>query len=206
VKTWDDFMPAMVGKLPGCPTFVIRDELRDAAIDFLRRSRAWKVEQVSLGSTVSGTRVLWITDNPEDAGLTHLHAVWIGGEEARVLLPGESEDAAPGKLADRPGVLLGSRSSLVLSPAPRVGGQAIVATVSYEPTEVARGVSDALYRDYHLAIERRACAELMVEPGRPWSNPALGAAYMTHYESLLSEAANEAGPVRRTPLRVRPWG
>ena len=206
MKTWDDFLPNVAGILPGCPAYVIRDKLREAAIDFLNRSRVWRVEHVTLGNTISGTRVHWVTTNPEDAGLTHLHAVWIGGKEVDILLPGEADDAAPGETADDVMVELAGRASLILSPAPRVGGQAIVATVSYAPTEIALGVTDAVYRAHHEAIERRATAELMAEPGKPWSNPALAGAHMARFDQLLREAANLAGPVRRRPLTVRKWG
>ena len=208
MKTWDDFLPNMTGNLPGCPAYVIRDRLRESAMDFLARSRVWKVEHVTLGTTVSGTRIHWVENNPEDAGLTHLHAVWIGGKEVDIMLPGEAEDAAPGELADTEKVMveLAGRASLILSPAPRVGGQAIVATVSYAPTEIARGVTDAVYRAHHEAIERRAVAELMAEPGKLWTNPALAGAHMARYDDLQCEAAELAGPVRRRPLRVRSWG
>lgn len=208
MKTWDDFLPNMTGNLPGCPAYVIRDKLRESAMDFLERSRVWKVEQVTLGNTVSGTRVHWVTNNPEDAGLCHLHAVWIGGKEVGIMLPGEAEDAAPGELADPDKVMveLAGRASLLLSPAPRVGGQAIVATVSYAPTEIALGVTDAVYRAHHEAIERRAQAELMAEQGKPWTNLQLAGVHGARYETLLDEAAAAAGPVRRRPMRVRSWG
>ena len=206
MREWDDFLPAVVGHVPGCPAFVIRDKLRLAAIDLCERSRIWKAEHVALGNTVSGVRIHWVTTNPEDAGLTHLHAVWIGGKEVNILLPGGADDAAPGETADDVMVELAGRASLILSPAPAAGGQAIVATVSSAPTEIARGVTDAVYRAHHEAIERRAVAELMAEPGKLWTNPALAGAHMARYDELQREAAELSGPVRRRPLRVRSWG
>lgn len=205
LRLWEESLPRCVGKLPGCPEFLIIDALRDAAIEFMERSRIWTVEAVTLATTIAGQRDYDVTVLPEDTGLTHIHVAWVGDREVPVIRAGTTHEAHPTETDDEYGLLLLGRDSLRLSPAPSVAGEVIKATVSYMPTETSPGIENELYTRWREAIEKRAIAELQQDTGQPWSS-AQWTLHMERFDKLLNEAANEAGPVSRNPLRVRMWG
>lgn len=206
MKTWDDFLPACAPFLPGCPSFEVKDKLRLAAIEFLERSRWWRAEQVPLVTTEAGVRDYFITDLPEDAGLTHIQAAWVGQRHVGVAAPGETLLSYPSEQQDRWKVALIGQAQIRLSVAPIVGGEVLTATVAYIPTETAEGVPPTVYYRWHEAIEKRAIGELMMQAGKAWSS-AMAPTHLNRFEKLQREAAEEAGPVgrQRRPF-VQQWG
>ncbi len=210
MREWADFIPQVALYLPGCPSFTIADAVRDAAIEFCERSRAWNAERVTLGNTVAGQRDYSLTTNPVAVGLCHLSAAWIGGIEIAPLNPGDAEDSEPAATAAARDcrIKLTGRASFRLVPAPTSSGDVVIANVAYAPTDAAPGIPEFIAREWHEAIERRAIAELMLQPDKPWSSATAGI-HMARFDKLLAEASNlRGGPVRRPGmgLRVRSWG
>lgn len=214
MRAWAEFLPAVMLHLPGCPEFVAEDAIRTAAIEFCVRTRVWKLRQVTLATSIAGQAEYFITNNPTDAGLCHLHAAWVGQNEVLVGAPGDDLEFFPGETDT--GANLGSfrtgysmeltgRASVALNPAPTLAGQIIVATVSYAPTPAAYALNDAIYFRWHEAIEKKAMHDLMIQVGKPWSDPQMAVFNRERFERLKDEAANTAGPVRKQSLRVTPW-
>lgn len=210
MKTWDEYLIRMAPHVPGCPEFEVMNRVRDAAIEFCDRSRVWKVRHVTLGTSVALQADYRVTDNPVHAGLCHIHAAWIGRDEIGVVVPGEGEEDHPGQFreARQLAVELAGRALFRLLPSPQQSGLVVVATVSYCPTDTADGVPEFVDRDWGEAIEKRALCELMLQPGKPWTNTSMAEVHMARFERLLREAQEKAGPVRRPGrgLRVRQWG
>ena len=127
MKTWDAFLPRVMPDVPGCPAFTVEEAVIEAAIQFLRDSGVWiSAGVVTLATTVAGQASYAVTV-PENAGIARLRAAWVGDEELEVLLPGEELDRAPGVRAEEWRVGLASPTTIVLSPAPLLGGQQITA-------------------------------------------------------------------------------
>ena len=126
MKPWRDFLPVMMLQLPGCPEFVVEDAVRAAAIEFCDRTRVWKVEAVQLATTIAGQGLYYVTNNPTDAGLSHLHVAYAGEREIEVAGPGSSDDYFPGRADSRFRIQLAGRASIFLSPDPLEGGQALL--------------------------------------------------------------------------------
>ena len=204
MKTWAEFLPRMTLHLPGSPEFVITDALRDAAIDFFGRTRIWCERGVKLCTTKAGVADYAVTSNPVEAGLSHLHAAWLGEREIEVAHPGEDAGTSPGATDHRFRIELAGRAAVRLIPAPERGDEQVIGTVSYQPTDIAIGIASRFYYEWREAIEKRALAELMGQPNKPWSSQ-MAPVHALRYEELVQEAANLAGPVRRRPLRVRMW-
>ncbi|MGV8823032.1 hypothetical protein [Methylibium petroleiphilum] len=208
MRTWAEFLPRTVLWLPGCPEIVIKDAVRDAAMDVLKRTRAWKVRAVPLGITVVGQSDYTIVP-PTFAGLTHIHVAWIGTDELTVGLPGEIDDDHRAENNDPRECRIQAYdgTTVRLTPAPSVADQAITGTVSWVPLETALGIEDILYADSDLreAIECKAIGELMLQPQKPWSSDRAGTK-IGRSDELVDLVANRVGPVRRNPLRVKQWG
>lgn len=212
MRAWSEFIPNVMPFVPGCPEFEVENRLRNAAIEFCERSRIWRARDVTLvTTTVAGQSAYNVTGLPVHAGLCHLFVAWKGSnerDEVPVLIEGEADDIEPTAApSDTFGVMLTSRSTLRLLPAPASPGLVVRGSVAYCPTDNADGVPNALFVEWREAIEKRAIAELMLQQGKPWSSgDAMG--HMARADKLLDEASNKAGPVNRPGhgLRVRSWG
>lgn len=206
---WSEFLPGLRAHAPGCPTFECVDKLRDAAIEFLEDTRWWRDERVALTTTVAGQADYPILPAvlPEDAGITHIAAAWVGEREIEIAGPSDNLDSHPTERSSRYKLRLVDRALVRLTPLPDASGEAIVATVSWVPGRNAVGVLPSVFRRWREAIEKRAGAELKLQTGKPWSDPNGAATLMARYRDLKFDAANEAGPVgRQRNLRVRMWG
>lgn len=208
MKAWAEFLPDMTSRLPGCPEPFIEDAARDAAIYVLARTRAWKQRLVTLATTVANQADYTVTP-PALAGLHHIHVAKRGTDELTVALPGQVDGeldltAVP---TDECLIEVLTGTSIRLTPPPAVAGEAIVATVSWVPLRTATGIEDALYAQDEIfeAIWQKGVAELMMQPGKPWSS-SLSTNHRARCDQLVSDIANRVGPVRRTPLRVKQWG
>jgi hypothetical protein len=212
MRAWSEFIPNVMPFVPGCPEFEVENRLRKAAIEFCERSRIWRARGVTLvTSTVAGQTGYTVPSLPVHAGLCHIFVAWRGTDErdeVRVLEESDADDIEPTAAASRDfGIMLTSRSTLNLLPPPDSAGIVVRGSVAYCPSDDADGVPNALFVEWREAIEKRAIAELMLQPGKPWSSgDAMG--HMGRADKLLNEAANKAGPVRRAGhgLRVRSWG
>jgi hypothetical protein len=129
--------------------------------------------------------------------------VWIRDKEARELIPGESDDTYPGETGTKPGVGVASADIIYLSPVPDSSGSVIKATVAYRPSLSATGISDELWHQHREAIELRLLGMLMKDFGKPWSDPKMALFYDDQYAVKGLAVGSDAGPVRRTPLRVK---
>lgn len=205
MKTWSDFLPAVRLHLPGCPEFAIEDAIRIAAIEFFSRTRVWRGKRIVISTTITGQQDYPVINNPDDSGLNTIQAAWVGDREINVESPSDDIDYYPGQTDAGYSIGITGRAMVSLDPAPNIDGEVILATVSYALTEVAPGIADAFYSRWHEAIEKKAMHDLMIQVGKPWSNPQMAVFNLARWERLKDEAANSVGPVRRVGFRVTPW-
>lgn len=204
MKAWSEFVPLVAVKVQKCPRFTIEDIAKQMAIRFYEESRAWRVRDVTIvAATVLG-QPLYTVANPEKTELVGLPAVWIDGIEVKELRGADLDDSEPGKQASTVGVMVVGPTQVRVSPAPDAAGRVIKATVAYKPAADATGLDDLLFAKHSDVIVSKTIAELLLMPDKPWSN-AQAAAYYDGKANTdgLSASAHE-GPLRRTPLRVKP--
>lgn len=60
--------------------------------------------------------------------------------------------------------------------------------VALKPSRTAADVDDRFYDVYADAVIDGAKARLMMQSGKPWANPALGAKYQADYEAAVTNA------------------
>lgn len=205
-KLWADFIPAIVSELPDCPRFTMASAVQYVAREFYRQTRAWRVRDVTLATTVAGQPGYTVTTNPTDGILVGLPAVWIADEEVDEIAFGGEDDALPTDRDDRPAVGVSGPSSILLVPPPLSSGLLVKATAAYAPAPTATGISDQLHDEHHEAIERAAVARLKRMYGKPWSDPQGAVLADQEAARLALHAASAAGPQRRrAALRVKAW-
>jgi hypothetical protein len=204
LQSWSLMVNDIRPHVPGCPQPEIEDRARQAAREFCRRSYCWRSPGVTLLTTVTD-QVLYSYAVPDQAELNAVHTTWDGGTELDVALPGETDDTQPDLSSSSWKVMVDSETYLRVTPPPDSSGVVVKGTVSYLPKVDATGMPSVIFDKYRLQIASGAVEMLVLQAGKPWSNPAAATFHNSKFERGISEASNSAGPVSRTPLRVKKW-
>ena len=209
-KTWSAFYNRVAPDLPGCPLPVIDDALREAAIEFCERSTAWRIDHTPI-NIVANTHtyafapgankvvqdVLWarVNDFPIDPASeesldadSSIDPTWRGitGDAKYYFRPTETS------------------IRIVYIPAANITG-GLTMKVIVKPTPTAEVVDDFLFNEYRNDIAMGAKSRLMVSPGKPYTNAALGVELASQFQIAINAAEVRATKgYTRTPLRTRP--
>lgn len=190
--------------LPGVLTPEVDYRLKQSVRDFCRITQVWQQRNTTLLTTVA--------DQEEyAAGLdvgTELVAVisaWNGTTEIDVEVPGEVEDWEPGHTDSTWKIGTVGTDTLRLLPAPNASGTVIKGTVAFAPNEDATTLPLVVWQRWRTPIAHGAIAMLMLQVGKPWSNPAQAAYHQRCFDEGAMECASKTGPRRRRPLTVTPW-
>lgn len=204
-KLWLDWASELKPFLPDCPEFTIMFALQRATTIYYRETRAWRVENVALGSTVAGQRNYTVASPPDDLEMIGLPQAWIGGIEVQEMWPAQASEAPPADAASFDMEIgVSGPASFRIVPAPTVSGQAIVATVAYTIDETATGLPYEQWRQHREGINALALAYLRSQDGKTWTNHVLAAAEDAKARTLMLQHSSQAGPVSAAPkLRVR---
>lgn len=203
MKLWSAFYGNLSPYLTDCPDFTMEQAVRTAAIQFYQDSRAWRVRNVALGVTVAGQALYTLANNPTDADLTGLPAIWLDGTEVQELRPGAPDDSAPTDTGDDLMIGVEDSTHIRVTPLPVTAGMAMVATAAYCPSEASTGIDDELYKLHWRSINKLALSKLLMQPNKPWTDKQLAARMDVEYTIEATSRAGDAGP-RRNPLRVKP--
>jgi hypothetical protein len=184
----------------------MEERLRQAAFDFLSRSYCWRQRDVTLLTTVA-SQSAYAYDLPANGKLLMLHSCFDGLREIEIEVEGEGDDFYPGETSDSDYriAVADDGAGFELRPAPATSGVVLKGSVSFIPADNATGIPTWIERNYGQGIAHGAAALLVVEPNKPWSNPASYQFHQGEFNSSIAEASAKAGPVRRRPIRVKPW-
>lgn len=195
-QTLDAFLPHVLPYAPGCSDLAAYQAIRDAAIDFCRRTGV--VQRVSTNSVVAGTQDYTITVVTD----MQLAAVQGAAYQGTWLTP-VSPDQVESDTALR-GVTIGTAvpqagtpifyfqktpdvAALSLYPIPDTSvTTGLTVKASFMPTQTAATLDDLLLNDYAEAIGAGALTRLLAMPGQMFSgNPA---PYLAAYERHINNA------------------
>ena len=195
----DAFLPTVRGRLPGCPEMILENGVRDACIEFCKRTRLF-TQTVDVDVVASEAAVELYPDSD-----THWEVLTLRRGPTLLTPLFRAEYAAQGYGEDSgtPEVyyLEGDRT-LVLGPVPDAA-ETLTALVSLRPQDTATRVQDALYSDFREPIAAGARAWVRRNYG-DWVNPDFEAEdrrifeYAVHNQNI--RRARGGGSV---PLRVR---
>lgn len=204
MKSWASFYPDVLIHVPAAPDPLIDQELRRAASEYFRRTRAW-VEWLPSITTDAATRTYGL-DIPAGATVVALERAALDGTPIDILIwresPTDPEAAASGVL----GIGSRDRMDITIEKTP-ADGQALSVQVSLMPSRTATGLPDHLFEQHADAIRAGALSRLLLLPGQPYSNPAMAAVHRQTYEVELASAAVHAyrGETNITPRRRPTW-
>ncbi len=191
---------------PGAPIFEVDYQLRQAARDFCRITQVWQQRNTEILTTVA--------DQEEyDAGLpagTELVAIisaWNGTTEIEVEVPGESDDQDPTESSGTWRVGVVGTDTIRVCPLPDASGTVVTGTLAFAPNEESEVLPTVVYQRWRTPIVNGAIAKLMLQVGKPWSNPNQAGIHQGIFDAGAAECAAKTAPRQRRPiLRVKSWG
>lgn len=192
MTTWDAWDDDLLSDLPGCTPAYLHHQLVLAAIDFFDRSWAWLYQHPSI-SVVAGTASYsWVP--PANTGVTHVLHAWLGDS---VLTPRTRNDlkALYGAYLKKTGApayfVKDVPSKIILVPNPTsdaANPDGITATIALVPSLAAPSMDGELAEFYFDEIGMCAKARLLVQPRKPWTDVARGAAMREEFEQAAAKA------------------
>lgn len=203
---WADAALVVAEHVKECPVFSMQDQIKRAARRFFILSGIWRSAEQTLLTTVASTQGYAHTP-PTNGELVRVYSAWSGEDELEVELPGESEDAPSATTESEDTRLrIGVRDAKFwVSPMPSTADIVIKGTAIYAPTAAGAGIPSHAWEEWGPEIAAGAAAKLVAQPERPWSAPTRVGILQSMFDRAVTSASNQAGPVRRRPLRVKVW-
>ena len=164
---WEDLYPEMRRLAPGCPEFILDEGIRDAAIDFLMRTDAYKVEEdIFFVANIDE----YSLSAPRGFEVNHILQVMRGQEE---LAAASFEDIRRMQSINEPGKpqYYGSPDNTLfyVSPVPLENETAKV-IYSLKPLRSAGSIPDTIGLEYKDAIVSGALSRVLLQPGVAWTD------------------------------------
>jgi hypothetical protein len=195
----DDFLAIVRGRLPGCPDFILKEAVRDAAIEFCKRTRLL-VERITVAVEADEAAV---TLSP--ATDLHWEVLDLRRDNTR-LTPWNRREATVQDQSLETGTpqyyYQEGDLTLVLSPIPDAD-ETLTALVTLRPDDAATTLPDVLWTDYREPVAAGARAWVRRNHG-DWVNPELEAEDRAIFERAIhNQNIRRARGGADTALRVR---
>ena len=194
----DDWFPLVLPRLPGCPDPILRVAIREAAIEFCRRT---KLLRGAIAVTTQAGRDSYPLNAPSDSVVSTIEDVL---RDDMTLIASSEEDFRDALYARASGTpqayyMAGSRE-LVLGPIPDAVETLSVRCV-LKPDSRAEDLHDALWEDWRNAIAAGACAYTR-RTYSAWMDTALEADETMRFEDAIGQAQRNTA-TGRTRKRLR---
>lgn len=199
-----DFYDQVVPEIPGAVLSLVDQEIRNSAIDYLSRTRAW---QETITDTLVAGEPEYSIDYPNDALFHEVREVLIDDKPITPFTPEQLTLQVPTWRTET-GVVVNytvwDEASIFLYRIPDTGGQALQADVVFLPTEDANRLPDFLLTRKHIiAVAKGAKYRLMYMGKKPWTDRDLAQKYEQDVNALIGgEAFRVAQGKTRLPARV----
>jgi len=175
---WSSFFPYIQPYLPSCPEVVITEHLREAAAEFCARSRIWRFD-IERDSTVA-TLADYTIDVPDRTVLEDVLVLYLNDTpltkvtDRGFFLRPNTENGCPTHFS------IYQDTQVRFYPTPDDSYPFQGAGV-LKPSLTATGVEDFIYETYGRCITYGAIGRIASVPNKEWSDPVMGASYMTRF-------------------------
>lgn len=203
-ETWyDDVLPYV----NGCPFPVAKQKIRQAAIDFCKRSGAWRYLGMTPINSGAGqqTYVLSAAVGGVPAGtvVAHVYQVNYLNVPLRARTPAQFKAMSDTWYSDTgtPEVftlIAEGELSLYRIPTAVAVGAIRIPEVSLAPSQASADIDDRIYEKYRDAIATGARALIHSIPKKPYSDLNLGHALMQDFNAMVGGAAARTASGRGT--------
>lgn len=198
-----EFVREVMPYVPQAPEFEVLYRIKQAIKQFCTDSRAWRQTKTDLLTTVAGQED-YDADLPDGTDLVAVLSAWDGTTELTTASPGAEDDYQPGTTSGDVMVRAVPVNVVRVIPAPLTAGKVLKGTVCFTPNESATNIPEFIFFRWREVVRDGCLAAMMAQVNKPWSNPGQVEFRMRGFRSGVNRASNEAGPVSRHPLRVKP--
>jgi len=188
---FEAFLPLVLPDVPGCPQALAMAALRRGAGQLCRSAYVW-TETVGPLDVVAG-QAEYVCPPPADAAVVITLGANLAGLPLRAVSAEELDARHPGwtgLTAARPmRFLVPMPGTVRLVPEPSQDMPAALAVrLVLAPTHDGPSVPDHIHRDHAAAVAHAAKAELMLVPGKPWTQPQLAEHHARQFAAHVSRA------------------
>lgn len=183
--SWLDFRPYVAPDVYECPDMTVEVAVRDAAIEFCRRTHAWRVALDPIMTEV-GVHTYPLSLSSSTL-VEHVVDVVFGTQR---LTPAKPEDLSPyiSALSSAPRVYSVLASDQVrVYPTPNSVGELKV-IVAVTPSSSSTGIDTGIFERFKEVIAHGAKHRLMSVPQKSWSNPQMAQYHFQRFMLGISEA------------------
>lgn len=161
MATWADFYPFVRPSAAGCPAPLLDKELREAAREFLRRTRLWRewLEPVAARQAVRDYDI----EVPQGTAVVRVERATVNAMPLELLSHNVIGMDYERRVAEQGGVTTRDRVAFTLL-RPLPAGAAIALEASLMPGRRSSGVPDDVFEQHVEAIAAGARARLLVMP------------------------------------------
>lgn len=203
---WSVFTPRVLLDVPRCPSITAEDAVRDAAIDFCKRTRVLRIDHTPIDAVATQATYSWAPG--ADLKVIRAEEVWFEKKKLDPILPGDLSvmyDYWPDETGVPAYYLQESEETLLLVPKPESDlSLAIRAKVSVRPTVASTDIDDAIYDKYVEEIVWGAKARLFIMRQEAWYDAALAQHFRERFEvACAGHNINVEKGRTRSSLRVR---
>lgn len=197
---WSDFSPYVLPYVIGCPDPTLELHARLAAIEFFRRTLAWRA--VLDAVLTDGTDQV-VVEAPTQAQIVKVKAVSVAGREFPLVETthgAELSRTAPGR------EFAFARDSRTLAVYPvQTAGVSVVAEAALAPSINAEQLPDALAQSHMQDIANGAIAAIMRVPGQTFTDPNGAQGHQAIFERRIATVAAKHGRgLMAAKMRSRP--
>ena len=200
MKTYDALFPDVLPEVPGCPSDVALRAIRHTVIEFCEKSLINQVTQDPI--TLRANLADYDLDAPTGFRVQKVMRAWFGGQELEPVAPDDivgpdiynpkignyTASTAPPKAYTQKDF-----SSVSFLPIPnQTYPNSITMRVALVPLRDSTQFDDFLYEQWGEYIACGAKARLMLNPGKPYSNPDSAAVNQARYTTALNDARQRA--------------
>lgn len=206
MATFNSLLDFVMPKAPRLTAELAVLEIRQAAIDFCRRSMIDR-RTINPLNTVVG-EAFYALDLPSvDVAVSQVLSVSINAESHHLspIRPDEIpvgaiiKNAIPTHYSAEFG---GTTLQLIFAPDAEYS---LDVRVALEPTSTTDNLADWIASRYGNSIAHGALAELLANPKKPWTDDAMAAYYKSRFDAAIEEAKTEADQgFTSAPTRTRP--
>jgi hypothetical protein len=206
VNTWADFYNEVLPDLPGCTTALADNAIKNAAIEFLERSMAWRVETAPI--TLTAAVPTYTLNNPAGSIVVEIIDALVSGlqitpkspDQLNVLYQNWRNETGDAAYYYRP-----TPSTIRVAPTPSVTTVgALVLSMALKPSRAATGIDSELFEQYMEVIAAGAKYRLMIMQKKPWSDPSRAGVQQVVFNNGIA-AANLAKGRSRAPIRTKSY-
>lgn len=187
MAAWSTFYPDLLPHVPGVAEPMADQELRRAAQEFFRFTKAWRqwLGNITLTGAASYTVAL-----PTDALVHRFDRATVNGQP--VALPGWSGFDADPESVPGQGQGFTTRDRITVVPVSAYSSGVLKLRAVLVPADQAATLPDELVAQFRDAIVAGAKARLMLQPGKGYSSPALGGVARSDFVDAMGTAQHQA--------------